>query len=244
MEKRTIPLRVKDLGYSIRRFYVDDFYTRHVSYFNPDMKILDVGGKKKNKRGYFDIEDYPFLVEYANISPETEPDYLCDAAALPCATGSFDGVLCCEVLEHVPDPKAILTEIYRVLKPGGKALIAVPFMYHIHADPWDYGRYTEHYWRVVGRDVGFEISDLEYQGSIYAVMANLIKIWAVEKLSDNRLGKLKRFSLRKLAVFLVKALMAREFKGVMDNRVFMGHTTGFGIVMQKAGDYVGFTVEV
>lgn len=44
--------------------------------------------------------------------------------ALPFATGSFDLVLCCEVLEHVDDPDAALAELSRV--SGNRVLLSVP----------------------------------------------------------------------------------------------------------------------
>jgi SAM-dependent methyltransferase len=49
-----------------------------------------------------------------------------DAARLPFADNSFDRVLCSEVLEHVPDPDAVLAEISRILKPGGLFAVSVP----------------------------------------------------------------------------------------------------------------------
>jgi SAM-dependent methyltransferase len=49
-----------------------------------------------------------------------------DAARLPFADNSFDRVLCSEVLEHVPDPDAVLAEIARILKPGGIFAASVP----------------------------------------------------------------------------------------------------------------------
>jgi SAM-dependent methyltransferase len=42
-----------------------------------------------------------------------------DAAALPVASGSADGVFCSNMLEHVPDPGAVIDEMTRVLRPGG-----------------------------------------------------------------------------------------------------------------------------
>jgi hypothetical protein len=39
---------------------------------------------------------------------------------------SFDRVLCCHVLEHIPDDAAAFGELYRVLRPGGAALLQVP----------------------------------------------------------------------------------------------------------------------
>jgi cyclopropane fatty-acyl-phospholipid synthase-like methyltransferase len=40
--------------------------------------------------------------------------------------GTFDAVVCTEVLEHVPDYRTAMAEIVRALKPGGRACIAVP----------------------------------------------------------------------------------------------------------------------
>jgi len=46
--------------------------------------------------------------------------------ALPFADGTFDKVICAEVLEHIPDYGAVLAEIRRVLKPGGQLAVSVP----------------------------------------------------------------------------------------------------------------------
>lgn len=46
-----------------------------------------------------------------------------DLSALPFADDSFDGVTCGYVLEHLPDPRDGLTELARVLKPGGRMLL-------------------------------------------------------------------------------------------------------------------------
>lgn len=39
---------------------------------------------------------------------------------------SFDFVLCSEVLEHVPDPESALRTLFRILKPGGVAVVTTP----------------------------------------------------------------------------------------------------------------------
>jgi SAM-dependent methyltransferase len=49
-----------------------------------------------------------------------------DALHLPFPDGAFDRVICSEVLEHIPDDLAAMTELARVLRPGGTMAITVP----------------------------------------------------------------------------------------------------------------------
>ncbi len=49
-----------------------------------------------------------------------------DIAALPFPEGTFDLVICSEVLEHVPNHRAAFAELVRVLKPGGRLVVSVP----------------------------------------------------------------------------------------------------------------------
>lgn len=50
-----------------------------------------------------------------------------DVTAIPCEDATFDVVLCNHVLEHVPDDRRAMREIFRVLKPGGWAILQTPF---------------------------------------------------------------------------------------------------------------------
>lgn len=49
-----------------------------------------------------------------------------EAGALPFSDGSFSAVLSLDALEHHPDPRSMLQEMYRVLDPGGMILVTVP----------------------------------------------------------------------------------------------------------------------
>ena len=48
------------------------------------------------------------------------------AHAVPYPDGYFDAVLLLDVLEHVPDPAAVIQEIGRLLRPGGQLIVSVP----------------------------------------------------------------------------------------------------------------------
>ncbi len=62
------------------------------------------------------------------IIPTGFPGILSDMQQLPFRDGSFDFVFCLHVLEHVKDDRRGLSELVRILKPGGAAIIMVPFM--------------------------------------------------------------------------------------------------------------------
>lgn len=226
----------KNVDYSVRRYYVDEFFSKNISEFPQRSKLLDMGGKKKNKRGFFDIEKYDYKVEYANLDKNTEPDYLCDISKIPVGDNYYDGIVISEVLEHVLEPKIVLKEAYRVLKSGGKVLICVPFMYHIHADPYDYGRYTDYYYKMVLEEIGFKNVVIEKQGLFFSVLANMLKLWAYELSKD---GRPKSVLKRKIFHKFVFWFQGKTFEWERDNYykvnpMFSGHTTGYGIVCQKA----------
>jgi len=71
-----------------------------------------------------------------------------DAHAIPMADGCADAVWIQAVLEHVIDPARVVSEIARVLRPGGYVYAETPFMQQVHEGPYDFTRFTQngHRW--------------------------------------------------------------------------------------------------
>jgi len=78
------------------------------------------------------IDGAPAMIQAAKSFPDSTgptPDYhlVSTVELLPFASASFDGILCLSVLEYLDDPEATARELRRVLKPGGVALLSVPY---------------------------------------------------------------------------------------------------------------------
>ena len=63
-------------------------------------------------------------------------DVAADAGVLPFGSAGFDCVLATEVLEYLRHPAAFVSELQRVLAPGGLAVVTVPFIFQEHRDYW------------------------------------------------------------------------------------------------------------
>mgnify|MGYP001370262344 CR=1 FL=1 len=111
----------------------------------PGTRVLDAGAGEAPYRPLFAhceyvTQDWPGTVH----AGARDADVIADLHDLPVADGSFDAVVCTEVLEHVAEPARVLDELARVLRPGGTVLITVPFVGGLHEEPHDHYRYTSH----------------------------------------------------------------------------------------------------
>jgi len=221
-------LRPADLWYTVRRSYVDEFFTRRVAELPAGTRVIDLGGKKRRKRGRFDISRYDLDVVYANADPRTEPDFCCDAADVPVPDGAYDAVVCSELLEHVPHPQQVLDEAHRLLRPGGVLLLTAPFHCDVHPDPKDYGRYTETWLAEALARAGFVGIEVEPQGCFFTVLADMVKRFAAQNLWPRR--KLtRRLFLAAVSFWLRLSLKLERRRWHAENRIVRGYTTGYGV---------------
>ncbi len=141
-------------------------------------RVLDVGAGPCRYRPLFTHCDYRTQDFCAHEPSPGEDwrygaiDYVSDAAAIPVLDASFDAVLCAEVLEHVPDPGAVVREIGRILRPGGLALITAPLACGLHQEPDHYwGGFTPYWYERNLRAAGFSAIDVQPNGGLAAHFA-------------------------------------------------------------------------
>lgn len=152
-----------------------DFFTqpKKVLHFAPEQAFYKRFKKQKN-------------LTYTTTDLESPlADVKADICQLPFEDNSFDIILCNHVLEHIPDDKKAMQELYRILKPGGMGIFQVPqdlqrettFQDDSITDPKQrtliFGQYD--HVRVYGRDyfeklqqIGFRVDPVDYTKSLSA----------------------------------------------------------------------------
>jgi 2-polyprenyl-3-methyl-5-hydroxy-6-metoxy-1,4-benzoquinol methylase len=101
-----------------------------------DMIVLDIGGGTGKTSRFFGLQDNRNKLHLVDISSQAvdlangagicAQEVNIEASSLPFEAGVFDLVLCMEVIEHLMKPEFVISEAYRVLKPGGLLFISTP----------------------------------------------------------------------------------------------------------------------
>jgi SAM-dependent methyltransferase len=152
---------------------------------NVSGNLVDIGCGTKPYRSLFRVESYRGL----DIdSPETRcrgvAEDLYDGKKFPYQDGVFDSALCNQVLEHVFNPNEFLSEIHRVLKPGGNLLLTVPFVWDEHEQPFDYARYSSFGLSALLEKNRFKIISHKKLGADATILFQLINAYLF-KISQN-----------------------------------------------------------
>jgi SAM-dependent methyltransferase len=212
---------------TFRRTLLDDALARRAGLLAGS--VLDVGGKKVRKRGRFRPEVAPATSwQYLNVDPASEPDILAPAHEIPVDDGHFDAVLMSEVVEHLEDPESSLAEVRRVLKPGGRLVATMPFLFPVHGDPYDFQRWTPEKLTLELTRAGLYVEELSPMGSAPAVVFDLCWIAWYAYVQELPVV-LHRFAT--LPFLVAKPLVA--FADARLKRVSRRITTGYLVVARK-----------
>jgi len=134
-------------------------------------RLLDAGcGNQPFRDWYAPLAEEVICLDAA---PLPGVDVVGLADRLPFADASFDTLLVTEVLEHVGDAEVAVAEIHRVLRPGGHALITVPYLYPTHEAPYDFRRFTHFGLSAILKRHGLEVVTLDAKGGGVLLLAHL-----------------------------------------------------------------------
>lgn len=150
-------------------YLIYDFSSEAAGRVPANAQLLDAGAGQGRFKADFTHAQYTGVDltvgdmrwDYSNL------DAISDLTRLPFASDSFDAVICFQVLEHVPEPKAVIREIQRVLRPGGMLFLSAPQSWCQHQKPYDYFRYTSFGLRHLFSEAGLETDEIRPMGGYF-----------------------------------------------------------------------------
>jgi len=180
--------------------------------------VLDIGcGKMKYKnlilsgkkvREYIGLDLEPGQFDYS-----VKADIYWDGKTIPFSDSSVDSALILEVLEHCDDPKIVIAEAFRILKPNGVVLFSTPFLYQFHGTPFDYQRFTPYGLKKLFSTTGFSNLKFEAGGMWDASLGQMIGIWITKRPMPILIRKI----LQKLYVPIFRLLLRIDSKKTVTN---------------------------
>jgi SAM-dependent methyltransferase len=133
--------------------------------------ILDAGAGDAPYRELFRHARYE-SADFQKVNKQyASSTYVCDLVNIPVENERFDFVLLNQVLEHLPEPKQVLRELNRVLKPGGKLFCTAPLFYEEHEKPYDFYRYTQFAYKYLLSESGFTIDRIDWMEGYLGTVA-------------------------------------------------------------------------
>lgn len=191
---------------------------------NPSPVILNAGSGDCSGPGMAALSDR-FRARTVNVDTAVLPavNLRADVSAVPLADGSVDLLLAKALLEHVKDPDRVISEFSRLLRPGGRIYVEMPWLEGYHGYPGDYRRWTAEEMERVFAGHGFA----EVETGVAAGPASAAGLFFREFLgsfADNRalkfllkdiIGSVLVFPWRFLDIYLARKKSARVLAAVI-----------------------------
>ena len=169
--------------YSLERHRLMWLYLKNeTDFFTKPAKVLHIAPEQSFIKRFRKLKN----LNYTTSDLESPlADVKADICNLPFEDNSYDVIFCNHVLEHIPDDEKAMSELFRVMKPGGWGILQVPISYQrdvTYEDPTitskedrrrEFGQYDhvrvyglDYYKRL--EDVGFIVEQVDYTKQIPA----------------------------------------------------------------------------
>lgn len=176
----------------------EDFVKEQLLKLPKGAKLLDAGAGSQQYRKYaqhldYVSQDFDQYVQdsVSSFAAGTEKysygatDIVGDIWEINVPDGEFDAVLCTEVFEHIPYPIETVTEISRVLKPGGILILTAPSNCLRHFDPYFFSSgFSDRWYERILSENHLVIKSLEPIGDYFSWM----KVELVRTIAQRRLA--------------------------------------------------------
>lgn len=148
----------------------DRWLEQHTSRYHGT--IYDLGcGEASYKDWFLQYADRYIGVDWSDSFHNTKADIVANLnEPLPIDDAVADTVLSFSVMEHLSEPQLMLNEAYRILRPGGRLILQVPWQWWVHEAPHDYFRYTPYGLRMLLERAGFSEINVQAQAGFFTMI--------------------------------------------------------------------------
>ena len=179
------------------------FFERYLGERGTEDVLIDIGAGAAPFRDVLSKFEHVIGVDFF---PYKDVQVVVDiTGVLPFKEHSCDIVFLSNVLEHIPTPSSLLTECFRILRPGGLLVGTVPFLREVHMEPYDFHRYTYLMLKRLLAQAGFRAHSVESLGNPFYVFEMM------QQQFFNRLVDTRAYSSRfKQSMFRFTARLGRK----------------------------------
>src|SRR5262245_36203580 len=191
---------------------------REVKIRGGGLTLLDVGGRVSPYARLVAESQGPAAgpIHHFVLDPDHRAagaDVISTAERLPIGTGTVGMVLCTQVLEHVADPRAAVSEMARVLPRDGVCLLSTHGSWFYHPDPEDFWRWTPAGLERLFREAGFERVRVRPVGRTKRSLATLMLTALDRSLGEGVIGGLVRAIVIAPSNWLLWSLLRSRITG-------------------------------
>jgi len=156
----------------IRLLYL--FLKHKTNLFSDQIKLLHIAPEDSLRDIFMQMPNLDYLT--ADINPGKVMQQM-DITKIDYPENTFDAIICNHVLEHIPDDRRAMTELFRVLKPGGWAILQVPVSKILEQTYEDFSVTSHHdrekhfgqkdHVRIYGKDYTQRLKDSVFKVEVY-----------------------------------------------------------------------------
>lgn len=210
--------------YKTGRAELYDQIKKHSSVING--RVLDIGSSSFARyQGLFKYSEYVKM----DVEEKKGVDVVGKIENLPFPDNSFDSIVCTQVLGDVFDLKKAFSEMKRVLKPNGVALITESLFDPLHDEPHDFWRFTEHSLRQLTQEAGLGVEIIEKRGGFWSTIAQLKARYMIELLDANHKWYARLLSI----IFKIVGRTGRFLDRIDTSKANKSFTHGFILIARK-----------
>jgi len=194
--------------------------------------VYDLGcGIRPYEQDILQVADRYIGVDWSNSLHDLSAEIVTDLnKALPVDDELADTVVSFQVMEHLREPQNMLSEAYRVLKPGGTIFVTVPWQWRIHEAPHDYFRYTPYGLKYLFEKAGFVDIEIQAQSGFFSMLFLKMNYFSLRLIRGPRL---LRWILRAfLSIFWFSGQILAPILDKLDGNWAL-EATGYAVIAHK-----------